>query len=85
MGVSETAEVLVALKERIAAHHQIEIGEPLVDAVVETALPLAGHLPAKAIALLDSAAARAVLADESELSLFHVQAAAARFGKDERW
>jgi ATP-dependent Clp protease ATP-binding subunit ClpA len=83
MGVSETAEVLLALKERIATHHQIEIGEPLLHAIVETALPLAGHLPAKAISLLDSAAARAVLALESELSLFDVYAAAARFRGDE--
>lgn len=83
MGLGETTEVLRALRDRIADHHQVEIGEPLLDAVVDTALPLAGHLPAKAISLLDSAAARAVLAGESELGLFDLYAAAARFRGDE--
>jgi ATP-dependent Clp protease ATP-binding subunit ClpA len=83
MGLGETTEVLRALRSLIAHHHQVEIGEPFLDAVVDTALPLAGHLPAKAISLLDSAAARAVLAGESELGLFDLYAAAARFGSDE--
>jgi len=83
MGLGETTEVLRALRVRIADHHQVAIGEPLLDAAVDTALPLAGHLPAKAISLLDSAAARAVLAGESEVGLFDLYAAAARFGSDE--
>lgn len=84
MGLGETTEVLRCLRDRIANHHQVEIAEPLLDAIVDTALPLSGHLPAKAISLLDSAAARAVLAGESELGLFDLYAAAARFGSDDR-
>jgi len=83
MGLGETTEVLRELRGRIADHHQVEIAEPLLDAVVDTALPLAGHLPAKAISLLDSAAARAVLAGESELGRFDLYAAAARFRDDD--
>jgi ATP-dependent Clp protease ATP-binding subunit ClpA len=83
MSMSETGEVLVALRERIAAHHRIQIEETLLNPVIETALPLAGHFPAKAISLLDAAAARAVLANEDKLSLFEVHAAAARFRGDD--
>lgn len=83
MSMSETGEVLLALRDRIAAHHRIEIEETLLNPVIETALPLTGHFPAKAISLLDAAAARAVLAGESELSLFDVYTAAARFGEDD--
>ena len=83
MSMSETGEVLVTLRDRIAAHHRITIDETLLDAVIEAALPLPGHFPAKAISLLDAGAARAVLAGESELSLFDVYTAAARFRVDE--
>ena len=79
MNMSETAEVLAALRERIAHHHQIAIDEALLTPVIETGLPLTGHFPAKAISLLDAAAARAVLAGESGLSMFDVCAAAAGF------
>jgi ATP-dependent Clp protease ATP-binding subunit ClpA len=82
MSVSETSEVLQALRERIAAHHHIEIDESLLDAVLDTAIALTGQLPAKAISLLDAAAARAVLAGESELSPFDVHSAAASVGKE---
>jgi ATP-dependent Clp protease ATP-binding subunit ClpA len=83
MSMSETGEVLLALRERIAAHHNIAISEPLLKSVIETALPLVGCFPAKAITLLDAAAARAVLSGESELSLFDVYTAAARFLGDD--
>lgn len=82
MSMSETGEVLVTLRDRIAAHHRITIDETLLDAVIETALPLTAHFPAKAISLLDGAAARAVLAGESELSLFDVYTAGARFREE---
>jgi len=82
MGISETGEVLLALRDRIAGHHQIQISDSVLEAVVETALPLDGHFPAKAISLLDAASARAVLAAEIELSLFDVYSAAARFRED---
>lgn len=83
MSPGDTGGVLLALRDRIAGHHCITINKALLDATVETALPLAGRLPAKAISLLDTAAARAVLAGESELSLFDVYTAAARFREDE--
>jgi ATP-dependent Clp protease ATP-binding subunit ClpA len=82
MGLSETGDVLRTLRDRIAGHHQIKINDTLMEAVIETALPLEGHFPAKAIALLDAAAARAVLAREDELSLFDVYNAGARFRED---
>jgi ATP-dependent Clp protease ATP-binding subunit ClpA len=83
MSMSETGEVLVTLRDRIAVHHHIAIQEALLDTVIETALPLPGHFPAKAISLLDAAAARSVLAGESELSLFDVYTAAARFREED--
>lgn len=83
MSLSETAGVLLALRDRIAAHHNIAIEETLLSAVIETALPVTGHFPAKAISLLDAAAARAVLAGEAELSLFDIYTAAARFREDD--
>jgi ATP-dependent Clp protease ATP-binding subunit ClpA len=83
MSMSETGEVLLALRDRIAAHHRIAIQEALLNTVIEIALPLTGHFPAKAISLLDASAARAVLAGEDELSLFDVYTAAARFREDE--
>jgi ATP-dependent Clp protease ATP-binding subunit ClpA len=82
MGISETRDVLSALREQIAQHHQLQLGESLLESVVETALPLEGHFPAKAISLLDAAAALAVLASESELSLFDIYSAAARLRED---
>ncbi|HZM90471.1 MAG TPA: hypothetical protein VFF31_28385 [Blastocatellia bacterium] len=79
MSQSETGEVLLALRDRIAEHHQIAIDETMLASAIETALPLAGHFPAKALSLLDTAGARAVLAGEPDLSLFDLCSAAARF------
>lgn len=79
MSVDQTGEVLLALRDRIAAHLSIEIEESLLSSIIETALPLTGQFPAKAISLLDAAAARAVLAGESKLSLFDVYSAAPGF------
>ena len=83
MSLTETGEVLVALRGRIAAHHRIAIQEALLNTVIEIALPLTGHFPAKAVSLLDASAARAVVAGEGELSLFDVYTAAARFREGE--
>jgi ATP-dependent Clp protease ATP-binding subunit ClpA len=81
--MSETGEVLQALRNRISEHHQIAIDETLLNTAIETALPLTGHFPAKAISLLDAAGARAVLVGEAELSLFDIYSAAARFREDD--
>jgi ATP-dependent Clp protease ATP-binding subunit ClpA len=79
MSMNETGEVLQRLRERIASHHKIAIDETLLNRVIETALPLGGYFPAKAISLLDTAGARAVLAGETDLSLFDLYSAADRF------
>lgn len=72
MSLTDTRQVLCELRVRIAEHHHINISEALLNTIVETALPLTGHFPAKAISLLDAAASRAVLAGESELSSFYL-------------
>lgn len=77
LGLTEALETLQALRTRIAEHHHIAIEETLLDSIIRTAQSLTGRFPAKAISLLDGAAARAVLAGEAELSLFDVYAAAA--------
>lgn len=84
MGLSETGEVLLALRERISQHHRIKIEETLLKAVIDASLPLTRQFPAKAISLLDTAAATAVLAGENELSLFDVHTAAARYADDDQ-
>lgn len=79
MSLSETEEVLRVLRDRIAEHHHIEIEETLLGSAIETALPLRGHLPAKAISLLDASGARAAMSGETDLSLFDLFASASRF------
>jgi hypothetical protein len=65
-------------------HHHINIGETLLKVVVDASLPLSGQFPAKAISLLDSAAAAAVRGGENEHSVCDVQMAAARFAGDDQ-
>ncbi len=74
-----THEVLRALCARVAQHHQVEIDAAALQAVVDRSLSLAGPLPAKAITLLDAAAARASLAGAERVDLYHVYSAAADF------
>jgi len=83
MGLNETAEVLSAIRSRIAGHHQIAMSESILEAIIERSLSLEGRLPAKAILLADAAAARAALSNEPELNLFDLHAAAARLQPDE--
>jgi ATP-dependent Clp protease ATP-binding subunit ClpA len=65
--------VLLALRERIAEHHQVEIDEAIIRAVVENDQWTTNCLlPARAINLLDTAAARAALAGKREVSLSDV-------------
>lgn len=74
-----TREVLEALREEVVRRHGVEIDPALLREVVDRALSLAGVLPHKAIALLDAAAARAVLACAPQVDLYHIYAAAAEF------
>ncbi|HUQ32706.1 MAG TPA: hypothetical protein VM095_11335 [Pyrinomonadaceae bacterium] len=69
----EMSTVLLALRERIAEHHRVEIGEAIIRAVIENDQWTTGCLlPARAINLLDTAAARAALAGKREVSLSDV-------------
>ncbi len=83
MSPEQASEALLAQRDRIAAHHGVDIGEPLARVVVERSMSLAGHLPAKAIALADAAAARAALAGAREVEVYHVYLAAAGFAETE--
>jgi ATP-dependent Clp protease ATP-binding subunit ClpA len=83
MSLRETGDVLAALRERIAAHHNIQIEESLLNVIIDSALGLTGQLPSKAIALLDSASAHAGLAGDCELGAFDIYATVGRMrGED---
>lgn len=75
-GPQATALVLREAAARVAAHHGIVVDEDDLELVVEQALALPGHLPGKAVALLDRAAARAALLGDPRLNAVHVHLAA---------
>jgi ATP-dependent Clp protease ATP-binding subunit ClpA len=81
MGLDESLEVLTALRDGVSKHHRVEIGESLAQSAIDVSLALAGRLPAKAIALLDAAAARAVLSGEGRVSDYDLYTAAARYNE----
>lgn len=61
LSARETLEVLGVVRERMASHHGVEIGSAALPTCVKAAGALRGRYPAKAVALLDAAAARAAL------------------------
>lgn len=61
--------ILLALRERIARHHRVQIDESIVQAVLENARWIAGCQPARAIKLLDAAAVKATLSGKREVTL----------------
>ena len=73
----EVSELLSALRGRVAEHHRVEIDDAAVRAVAEHSQGLEGCQPAKAVALLDAACARAVLAGKGRVELPEVYLAAA--------
>lgn len=77
----QTVGVLAALRPDIARHHRIEIDDSCLPACVRAAGPLAGTMPAKALKLLDAAAARSALAGASVMAADDVYAAARRLSK----
>jgi hypothetical protein len=79
LGPEESSPAVLAALRKIADHHRVIIDETLGGAAVERSLPLAGFLPAKAIALLDAAAAEATLGRSQEVTLYHLYLAASRF------
>jgi ATP-dependent Clp protease ATP-binding subunit ClpA len=70
----EMGSMLGALRERISRHHRVGIDEEIIQAVIENDRLVTGwpSSPARAINLLDAAAARAALAGKSEVSLADV-------------
>lgn len=66
------------LRDTLAVHHRVAIDASEVEAAAERSLSLAGHLPDKAIRLLDAAAARAALLKQSQVTLCDVYLAASR-------
>ncbi len=74
-----TRDVLRALQEKILRHHGIGMGDAVLEAALERSLTLAGVLPAKAVTLLDAAAARAAQAGANEVEVCHVYLAGADF------
>jgi ATP-dependent Clp protease ATP-binding subunit ClpA len=79
LSAEESRTAILAVLPQIAAHHRVTIDDTLGGAAVERSLPLAGFLPAKAIALLDAAAAEATLGHSQEVTLYHLYLAASRF------
>ena len=77
-GPDAVAQILNGLREALAAYHQVEIEPALVPQVVERSLSLAGCLPAKAINLLDGAAAKAVVTGGRSVTLYDVYLVATR-------
>ena len=81
LDAATTLEILLGMREQLARHHQVTIEEPLVRATAERAAFLEGHLPGKAIALLDAAAGRAAVGGSPAVELMHLYLAAAEFSE----
>ena len=76
----ETVDILDRLREQIAEHHRLEISPAMVRLCLKKALNLPGHMPAKAIALVDEAASNAALLGTKTVSPDDVYAAFSRCG-----
>ncbi len=73
-----TAEVLRTITEPVARHHGVQIDESCLAACVRAAGPLPGCFPAKAISILDAAAARAALSGSAVIGPDDIYFAAGR-------
>jgi ATP-dependent Clp protease ATP-binding subunit ClpA len=74
---NETVAILAASRERVAAHHGVEIDDSCLHACVKAACALPGQFPAKALALLDAAASKAALSGATVVGpddIYHVAA-----------
>jgi ATP-dependent Clp protease ATP-binding subunit ClpA len=76
-GPQATALVLREVSRRVGAHHGVAIDEDAIALVIDQALPLPGHLPGKAVTLLDRATSRAAMLGDQRLDEVHVHLAAA--------
>jgi ATP-dependent Clp protease ATP-binding subunit ClpA len=79
MSIGETEEVLLSARDQIGRHHKVVIDDALIKSAIDASLGLAGRLPTKAIALLDAAAARAVLSNENRVGVYDLYTAASQF------
>ena len=75
---AETGAILERLRGRIAAHHRLEISPTVASLCLRRAVRLPGHLPAKAIMLLDESASNASLLGTKAVSPDDVCAAYTR-------
>ena len=82
---ADTVRVLAGLRERIAGHQQVEIDGSLLPACVKAAEQLEGPFPAKAIAVLDAAAARAALGGARLIAMDDVYFAAQSLARGMGW
>lgn len=80
----ELAEILAEHSRLIADHHNVTIDDSLLPLVIETSQRFAGHLPAKAIALLDAAASHARLSPDPAVTISDLHRSASSFRLSER-
>jgi ATP-dependent Clp protease ATP-binding subunit ClpA len=78
LSARDTVVVLKGISEQVARRHGVEIGEPCLGGCVHAARSIPGRLPAKAIALLDAAGARAELSGASAIRPDEIYFAASR-------
>lgn len=81
--IDDTCHVVRAALGSLTAHHRVRIDGALVPEVVSRAAMLTGHLPGRALALMDAACARARVCGAPEVDLLHVCIAASAFGDSE--
>jgi ATP-dependent Clp protease ATP-binding subunit ClpA len=80
----QTEEVLLALSQHMAEHYLLQIDQNIVRAAVATSESLEGINPAKAIAVLDGAAARASLNGTQVVGIEDLCYSASRYRERER-
>ena len=82
--LSEALAMVLAHRDRLAAHHGLAIDESLVRTTLDLAESIPGRFPAKAIALLDHAAARARLSGAATLTAYHLYVAQSALEPEDR-
>lgn len=79
---SDTRHVLEILRPSLANHHRVQVDAEVENAAVERSISMEGRLPGKAVALVDSAAARARLSGSKAVTLMDVYLTASRMAAD---
>ncbi len=83
--VEETLRILTALRDRLSAHHAVDIDDSCLRLCVHAAQRLPGCFPAKALALLDAAAARAAFSTATVVGADDVDEAMRRRLRAQTW